>query len=237
MHTQNPFERKKPKQDVYFRGRVWYADEKGKDEGNTPLPIVIGPEYIWFSRDFSIPLAWVTNVQAQGSGFYLEWKNELNGESEGNIFCVRTFFGYNTEKRDEIIEAVREARQHCLSMGQTAETAAAIPKVCEKCQAEDAGLYDFLRVFSYAFNYSVTTKRIVLCKRHGGSAFFKYYFLNLFFGFFGIWGVIGYGNWNNAKMLYQNQAITSGRLLFYKSLALLPLALLLTLIMWAIFSA
>ncbi len=230
MNTNKLFERKKPKGDLFFKGRVWNANDKGKDLGTGNNPILVGPEYIWFSKNLSVPIYWVKEIYPVGSGFFLKWHNEINKEEERAVLCVRTFFGYNIKKRDEIIQAIRKAKNIASPVAGSVELEAELirAKGCEKCGNNEAKLYDFILSSSIGFTWQVRTERLYLCNVHARKAFKKFFRRNTFFGFFGL---LGRANVKNAQTLYEKKVISLAEFKKYKFLSFIPIMTLIIIVL------
>lgn len=233
------FERAKPKEGVVYKGKAWNADAKGKNTTSNYFPLIIGPEYIWLGPTFSIPLDWQVVAEPLGPGFKLIWHNVYENKNEAMALCIRTFFGYDKEKRDEIVRLVNQASKTRASVvtPETASTVSVTASQCEACGATGARLYDYHTVMSYFFSYSCKMRRHVLCTNHGRSKMLRYFIGNILLGSWGFSGLFGLDNLANCKMAYRNGAISKGQATIYSVLTFMPLFLLLSLIAFSIYSA
>lgn len=214
MNSKSPFSKEKPKNNIYYSGRVWNANDDGRCNGLGDHQIFVGPEYVWFSDGFSIPLNWIKQVNSIGPGFKISWYNELNKKTEVIFLCVRVLFGHNESERDEIIRSIQKAKEEFNSEYSQKKDNSEI--VCYECGDTGARLYDFVAVSSFGFSFSRKVERLLLCKFHA-RAIFKYYFIrNFVLGFFGFLPFAARGNMENAKMLFNKDVITKRELKKYK---------------------
>ena len=81
---------------------IWTAERTGKKDHNPRVRIIASKDYIWMNN-ISIPVDWVDEINSVGPGFSISWINQISNKREIVYFCVRSFFGYNTKTRDELI--------------------------------------------------------------------------------------------------------------------------------------
>ena len=167
LAASNPFRKPLRRKDVSFKTTVRGANEKGKDNDSGNTDFALNDDYLWISYDFSIPLAWINSVRDLGPGFMVSWHNPIENVDEMAAFCVRTFFGYNRKRRDDIVRRVREAAQRAHKRPQpvVAATAATIPR-CQSCGATSPHQYDFQWMFSVGHILYSKPDRRLLCPRH-----------------------------------------------------------------------
>jgi hypothetical protein len=236
LRLNNTVQREKPKE-KFFSGRLWYADQNGKDLNRGNLPFVVGSEYLWFTKNLIIPYNWIIEVKPVGPGFLIIWKNELNEDVNVGVYCVRSFLGYNLKKRDEILQAIEKAKQYALSMGGISYTENIKMNGCNKCGSKDARFFEFVFVASYFFTYQIRTESFYLCDKHAKEFFKQIFRRNLLFSFLGILGIIGRGNRENSKMMLEKGVINNGEYKRFKAYTFLPLLFFLCIIFLIIFTA
>lgn len=188
--ASNPFRRRLRRKDVTFKTKVRGANNQGKDNDSGNTDFALNDDYLWISYDFSIPLAWITGVAAVGPGFMVSWNNPIEGVEEAAVFCVRTFFGYNRKRRDDLVRRVLEAceRAHERPQPAVAAAAATIPR-CQSCGVTSPHQYDFQWMFSVGHLLLSKPDRRLLCPPHArwrARAVFASNLItsNLGFGFF-----------------------------------------------------
>lgn len=170
MASGNPFRERLRRRDATFKTVARNANEHGKDGGsNTDL--AIGPDYLWIAFDFSVPLSWISSVEPLGPGFIVVWDNPIEKSEEWASFCfLRTGWGYDTKKRDEVVGLIRDAASKAtwrplvreVSVAQTAPS-------CQKCADPNPRVYDFMWYTSF-LTYSIgKPDRVLLCPSHGAS--------------------------------------------------------------------
>ncbi len=238
MNSKNPLVRKRPKkEDLIYKGRVWYAGIDGKDNGTGHSPILISPQLIWFSKDFSIPTYWVTKVEPYGSGFLLEWHNELNREMESAIFCIRSFLGYNLKKRGEIIDAIKKAGAATKQTINSEKTKIDVLKAngCQKCGNHQARQLEFILMVGIVLMYTTRSTNYYLCKEHALKTFRMTFLRNVFFNLFGIAGYFGISNLANINIMVHNDFMSASQSKKFKILTFVPLVLLVIFIASLIF--
>jgi hypothetical protein len=165
--TANPFRHPLRRKEANFKTSVWQANEEGKDSSAGKTDFAVGDEYVWLAFDFSVPLRWVTAVEERGPGFLVAWENPINHTDEAATFCVRTMFGYDRKRRDEIVKLVNGAVVKAKSLPQPQVVAAAetTPR-CEVCGARNPGFYEFQWMTSVAAFLISKPDRRVLCPHH-----------------------------------------------------------------------
>ena len=163
----NPFRRPLRRKDVSFKTTVRGANAQGKDDDSGNTDFALNDEYLWTSYDFSVPLAWIKDVRDVGPGFMVSWNNPIENVNEAAVFCVRTFFGYNRKKRDDLVRRVREAaaRAHQRPQPVPVAAAVAIPR-CQACGATSPHQYDFTWMFSVVHFVLTKPDRRLLCPPH-----------------------------------------------------------------------
>ena len=225
LAASNPFRRRLRRKDVSFKTKVRGANNEGKDNNSGNTDFALNDEYLWISYDFSIPLAWITDVGNLGPGFMISWENPFEHVEETAAFCVRTFFGYNRKRRDELVRRVLEAAERARQRPQpvVAAAAASIPR-CQVCGASSPHLYDFQWMFSVGHLLMSKPDRRLLCPPHArwrARLLFASNLItsNLGFGFF-ISPVI---NLANVKEARKGEALGPSRSLLLDHPRLLPI--------------
>jgi len=167
LAASNPFRRRLRRKDVTFKTNVRGANAQGKDNNAGNTDFALNDDYLWISYDFSIPLAWITHVGDMGPGFVVSWHNPIEDVEEAAAFCVRTFFGYNRKRRDELVRRVREAAERARNRPQpaVAAAAAAIPR-CQVCGVTAPHQCDFEWMFSVGHLFFSKPDRRLLCPKH-----------------------------------------------------------------------
>jgi len=234
----NFFEKPKPKQNIFFNGYLYPADDRGKCLNATRMLVVIGPEYVWLGRELSIPLDWSLRMEVLGPGFALSWINPLNQKQEVMFLCIRTFFGYDKDKtgkfRQALETAVGQFKGHSTYVtGQEVSSATA----CQICGAFPAQIYDFDSTLSFFLSFWIRPKRYLLCPLHGGRVFFRTFWINMVLSFFGVVGWLGVTNRKNCRTAFSNGALSEFQKKLHLTATLLPAAMLLFLILLVIFNS
>jgi hypothetical protein len=165
--TANPFRHPLYRNSASFRTTVWQANDEGKDTSSGKTDFAIGDDYLWISYDFSVPLQWITLVEDRGPGFVIAWRNHLTGANEAAAFCVRTAFGYDRKRRDELVALVKSAITSARSRpgNATVAQAEAAPR-CEVCGAPNPHVYEFTWMASVFMFLLSKPNRRVLCTQH-----------------------------------------------------------------------
>jgi hypothetical protein len=233
----NPFRRRLRRNDVTFRTVVRGANADGKDSGSGNTDFALNDDYLWISYDFSIPLAWITAIEDLGPGFVVGWSNPIDGTEEAAAFCVlRSGFGYNRKRRDELVRRVHEAAERARNRPQpvVAAAAAAIPR-CQACGAASPHLYDFQWMFSVGPAIFSKPDRRLLCPPHArwrARLLFASSLItsNLGFGFF-ISPII---NLANVKEARKGDALGKFEAFLWATLAFFPYALIAWMLGWVV---
>jgi hypothetical protein len=236
LAASNPFRRRLRRKDASFKTTVRGANSEGKDNDSGNTDFALNDEYLWLSYDFSVPLAWITNVGNVGPGFMVSWNNPIEGVEEASTFCVRTFFGYNRKRRDELVRRVLEAAQRAHKRPQPAVAAAAatIPR-CQSCGITSPHLYDFQWIFSVGHLMLSKPDRRLLCAAHArwrARLLFASNLIaaNLGFGFF----VSPIINLSNVQEARKADALGRVEAAFWIILGFFPYALLAWLLGWVV---
>jgi hypothetical protein len=230
------FEKSKPKGNIYFKGNLYLADEKGKATNTGSIPIVVGPEYVWLGKSLSIPLDWEINMEPVGPGFGLNWLNPLNNQLEFQYFCFRTFFGYNKEKIVRLRQALSDATGHFKGSGIAMNWKDASVKTnCQVCGEFPAMVYNLQETLSIFLSYSIRPKKYLFCPKHGRRFFLRAYWGSFFLSFFGIQGWKGTVNRENCRVALANKAITVRKEKIYRLLTYFPLLFLITCLLLVVF--
>jgi hypothetical protein len=169
---------------------VWIARSDGKDSSQGKTRIVADHDYIWFGRDLSVPLAWISEVSAVGPGFQVVWEDRTSGTIEAGVFCIRTMFGYNLEKRDQVVSTLGDLVSAVRSVGASQTIAAAEQtSTCDVCGSAEASVYDFEWIINVLFYWMRKPGRQVLCKFHANRNLRKEMLSNALLGSLGLPGL------------------------------------------------
>jgi len=168
MQGANPFRQRLRRKNTTFKTVVWQANEEGKDNSTGKTDFALNDEYLWMSYDFSVPLRWITTIEDLGPGFAIGWENPLQKTKEWAAFCVRTMFGYNRKRRDDLVLRIREAVARARTRPEpvVAAAAATIPR-CQVCGDTDPAVYDFEWMISVVHLMLNKPDRRILCRKHG----------------------------------------------------------------------
>jgi hypothetical protein len=165
--VSNPFRQRLRRSNTTFKTAVWQANDKGKDASRGKTDFGLNAEYVWLAFDFSVPLRWVTAVKDLGPGFLIAWKNPIDDTRETAAFCVRTAFGYDRKRRDEIVARLRVAVAGARSRPQPAVvTKAETVAACEVCGELEPAVYEFHWMISVLQFLIDKPDRRVLCPSH-----------------------------------------------------------------------
>lgn len=238
MPSENPFRQPLRRRNVHFKTVVRHADGRGKDAGGN-TDFAIGSDYLWIAFDFSVPLEWITQVEPRGPGFLVTWENPIERSEESAAFCIlRTGFGYNTKRRDDLVRRVREAVANATTAPLVREVSIAqtMPS-CENCGELRPKVFDFTWFTSF-LTYSIAKPdRRVLCRTHGASRLRAVITYNL------ILGNLGFGvfvspviNLRNIRAGRQSGAIEPSEAGIWTILVFWPYALLVTMVGSSIWS-
>jgi hypothetical protein len=236
LAASNPFRRRLRRKDVSFKTTVRGANSEGKDNDSGNTDFALNDDYLWISYDFSIPLAWITDVGNVGPGFMVSWDNPIEHVEESAAFCVRTFFGYNRKRRDDLVRRVFEAaeRAHKRPQPAVAAAAATIPR-CQSCGATSPHLYDFQWMFSVVHLLLSKPDRRLLCPNHArwrARLLFASNLVtaNLGFGFF----VSPIINLRNVQEARKGDALGRIEAAFWIALGFFPYALIAWMLGWVV---
>ena len=239
MANENPYRQFLRRKNVHFKTTVRQANASGKDAGGN-TDFAIGDDYLWIAFDFSIPLAWITEVAPVGPGFYVAWQDPISKREEAATFCIlRTGWGYNDKRRDELVARVRDAMRTVTAKPRVVEitTAETLPK-CQRCGELNPQVFDFTW-FTNFLSYSISKPdRRVLCLPHGAQRVrlitaYNLLFGNLGFGIF-VSPVISFRNIRGARALGAIGEIEAG---LWTAIAFLPYAALATAVGWSLWFA
>jgi hypothetical protein len=187
MSSDNPFRQPLRRKDVLFKTVVRQANAQGKDAGGN-TDFAISSEYLWIAFYLSVPLAWIRDVEPLGPGFMVVWENPLEKREEAAAFCIlRTGWGYNTRKRDDLVRRLREATGNA----ETAHVPARIPAVpstpsCQVCGELNSRVFDFSWFTSFMVLAISKPDRRVLCLLHAASRLRAVTVYNLIIGNLGL---------------------------------------------------
>ena len=225
------FKQAKPKENVFFKGLIWDADETGKKKRlASPVRIAVGPEYIWLESGWSIPLNWHLRLDPLGPGFRLTWVNPLatradaageadDGPREQHIdFCLRGFVGYSAKKSRLFQQRLQEAVR--LFPGQTRD-----PDSCQVCGVRPAYLFTFTSGFSFIHYSGSQRAEYALCRPHGRERFQRIYRRNYWAMLLGPLGWVGGINRSNCRVALAAGAISPRRCRWLILATYLPLVL------------
>jgi len=220
--TTNPYRQPRAKSDIRLQCRIWNATPKGQDASSGNSQLVANDAFVWLGNDFSVPLQWLTTVRPIGPGFCLEWRDPSTGANESASFCIRTFFGYDTRRRDAVVTALRDLVGSADSAGVPGASAAASALVCETCGAPAVAQLNVAEVRNLLLLFSSKTRRHVVCPLHARSAVRAACFHNALLGSWGIPGIVTtpLGAWSIASGLPAVERV------FWVILSAVPLLLL-----------
>jgi len=176
---------------VITKARLWLAKENGKDASQGETRLTVSQEYLWFGRDLSVPLAWVTQVDPVGPGFRIVWEDRVSGRPEGAVFCIRTMFGYNKKKRDQLVSQLQNLAQAATEQPKpVAVVQAETLTTCEKCNDMQTYVIDFDWIINVLVYWVRKPDRRILCLNHAAHRFRANLFFNAVLGTLGIPGII-----------------------------------------------
>jgi hypothetical protein len=187
LTADNPFRQPLRRRNVHYKTYVREATAEGKDAGSN-TDFAIGDDYLWIAFDFSIPLAWITQVEPLGPGFLVAWNNPISKQEEWASFCIlRTGWGYNRKKRDDLVRRVREAVAN-------AEARPVLPQItkaetvpgCQRCGDLNPQVFDFTWFTCFLAYFISKPDRRLLCRRHGAQRLRMITAYNLVFGNLGL---------------------------------------------------
>jgi hypothetical protein len=234
--NSNPFRQKLDRKQVKYKTSVWPADSQGKASSQVRVLFALSDDYIWLSQDFSVPLSWLLSITEVGPGFLLTWKNPISSQNERAAFCIRTFFGYNKDKRDEIIQVVRQAMARAAVIPVRPEIALSeVSAICEKCGAQQAQVYDFQWLISVWLIWIKKPSRETLCHSHAKNRLLQVFASNFLLGNLGV-GVFGSPliNLSNVNEAYIKGAISAGLASVFKAIGFIPYLLIAGLFVWTV---
>lgn len=189
MSSPNPFRQTLRRRDATYKTYARNGNEHGKDGGSN-TDFAIGNDYLWIRFDLSIPLVWITAVEQFGPGFLVAWQNPTDHTEECASFCfLRTGWGYNVKKRDEVLRRLREAVAKAATRPRLAEVSRAeTDPACQRCADPNARTIDFTW-FSCFLAYSISkSDRRLLCPSCTSSRLRLVTIYNLLIGNLG-WGI------------------------------------------------
>ena len=212
------------------------ANDAGKDAGGN-TDFAIGNEYLWIAFDFSVPLAWITSVQPLGPGFEVAWRNPLENREECAAFCIlRSGWGYNTKKRDELMQRVRDAVSKADARPMPEKVAIVEHHAgCQKCGDPKPHVIDYQWFTCWIGWFISKSDRRVLCARHAAS---RLRFATLYNSIF---GNIGFGafvspviSWRNIRGVRATGAISAPEAALWMALASWPYAVIVVMLAWVV---
>jgi len=219
-----------------FKTTVRIADERGKDAGGN-TDFAFGDEYLWISFDFSVPLAWIREVEPLGPGFEIVWENPIENREESAAFCIlRTGWGYNTKKRDELMQRVRDAVSKADARPMPQKIAVAEMRAgCQVCGEAQTRTFDFQWFTSFMVITISKPDRRVLCSRHAATrtrlvTLYNTILGNLGFGAF-VSPVI---SWRNIRDVRAAGAISAPEAAIWMALASWPYLLIAAMLGWVV---
>lgn len=239
MPSDNPFRQPLRRKEVLIKTQVRQANAEGKDAGGN-TDFAISNEYLWIAFYFSVPLAWIREVEPLGPGFVVAWENPLENREESAAFCIlKTGWGYNTKKRDELVRRLRDAVARAGAAPVPVQIAAAPSTTsCQLCGELNPRVFDFSWFTSFmVFSISKPDRR-VLCSPHAASRLravtvYNLIIGNLGFGMF-VSPIVSLGN---ILQVRRAGAITWPEAAFWTVLVFWPYVLLATLVGWSIWYA
>jgi len=228
--SESIFREPLPRTGIVLQQRVWNATPEGKDASRGDFKLIATNEKLWISNVLSIPLSWFVAFEPVGPGFRIRWTNKLTGVEEGATLCVRTFFGYDTARRDELVKQLAElsARARTATPSPAATSPANLR--CERCDSTAVTLLDLPKITNFLVYWIHRTDRRLLCAQHAQAAIRANALRNALTGTIGIPGAVvtPLAVWKTAAKL------SFGERIALTSLAVLPAVLLLAFVLWGI---
>jgi hypothetical protein len=145
---------------------AYVADDRGESTGSARCKLVLDESGI--SLDNSAHIAWSVRptIEPHGPGFAITWRTPGSLNPIVAILTYRTFFGYDTAKRDETLVTLRQC------VAQYADQPATVParlEACEVCQSKDVVVWQMPVVLGYAFSMSSRLSERAFCRKHSAS--------------------------------------------------------------------
>lgn len=226
---ENVFRDPLPHAGIEIKQRVWNATVAGKDNSRGDLTLTATKEKLWISNVASIPLAWFTSFEPVGPGFRIIWLNKVSAKEESATFCIRTFFGYDTVRRDQLLQRLSDLAARARERNSTPLCSTVTGAVCEQCGVS-AVLVDLPKITNFLVYWIRRTDRRILCVSHARSAIRANAIRNTLMGTVGIPGVFATPRvvWQTAAPLSRQERLT------WAFIAALPGALLLLFSVWAL---
>jgi hypothetical protein len=234
----NPFNQPMPKQGILLKVKLWPAKPDGKDSSaGVTIKAVATHHTIWFGRELSVPLAWISEVSSEGPGIKVTWHNELTGASEVAFFCIRTMFGYNKKKTQALVSSLKNLVEEARSVGPMPSTAMASedPR-CQVCGDPADIQLDFTWIISILLYFSSRPDRRLLCRRHAKRRFIIGMVTNTVLASLGIPGMVlgPYFNYSQGKTGRHLGIISAPSHILFVVASLVPVTLVLGTVAFAI---
>jgi hypothetical protein len=184
-----------------------------------------------------VPLAWIRAVEPLGPGFEIVWENPIENREESAAFCIlRSGWGYNTKKRDELMQRVRDA----VSRADARPTPQKIAVVemragCQVCGEAHAHTFDFDWFTCFVVHFIAKSDRRVLCARHGASRLRLVTLYNTIVGNLGLGMFVSpVISWRNIRGVRAAGAISAPEAAIWMALASWPYLLIAWMLGWVV---
>ena len=234
--SDNPFRQPLRRKNVTFKTTVRLANADGKDGGGN-TDFAINDEYLWIAFDFSVPLAWIREVEPLGPGFVVTWENPLENGQESAAFCIlKSGWGYNTKKRDELMGRVRDAFSKAAARPVPQKIAVVEMRPgCQKCGDDHPYVFDFEWFTCFLVHFINKSDRRVLCARHGASRLRLATLYNTIFGNLGLGVFVSpVISWRNIRGVRAAGAISAPEAAIWMALASWPYLLIAWMLGWVV---
>jgi hypothetical protein len=237
--SDNPFRQPLRRRNTNFKTYARQADHRGKDAGGN-TDFAIGDDYLWIAFDFSVPLAWIRTVEPLGPGFLIAWDNPIQKSEEWAAFCfLRTGWGYNTKKRDDVMGRVRDAVAKAAHrpLAREVSVAETVP-ACQTCAAPDPKVFDYTWYTCFLAYAIAKSDRRLLCRPHAATRLRMVSVYNLLLGNLG-WGVFvsPVFSYRNIRSAREGGAIEAFEAHAWTLVAAVPWGLLAWLVGWSLWTA
>jgi len=184
-----------------------------------------------------VPLAWIREVEPLGPGFVIAWDNPVENQLESAAFCVlKTGWGYNTKKRDDLVRLVREAVSKAEARPVPQKiTAVENTAACQVCGEINPRSFDFQWFTSFmVFSISKPDRRI-LCSRHAASRLRIVTLYNTTVGNLGLGAFVSpVISFHNIQQVRAAGAVTLPETVIWMTLMSWPYLLIATMLGWVI---
>ena len=184
-----------------------------------------------------MPLAWIREVEPLGPGFVVAWENPIENRMESAAFCIlRSGWGYNTKKRDELMHRVRDAVSKADARPVPQKIAVVEMRAgCQVCGEAQARTFDF-QWFTCFLMYAISkSDRRVLCSRHGASRLRFVTLYNTIIGNLGLGMFVSpVISWRNIREVRAAAAISAPEAAIWMALASWPYALIAWMLGWVV---